>query len=189
MPSRHKVVVGDKSTEQVIPRVGGEPIKTVTEFMKRFREMHSQLHNEIVRLKTKGYGPQTFGGLNDPPILRIPKTKAAKQPTTTSSSAAGAFKCYMCGRAGHIKAECRYSGHPNCNREKSVQWNESETGRAWWKAFNRDTLPADPNDTLASRAASSAAGGGGRTQAAVQAQNRASQQQHGSHGGGRESES
>jgi hypothetical protein len=168
-----------KSTEPVIPKVGGEPIKTVTEFMKRFREMHSQVHNEIVRLKTKGYGPQTFGGLNDPPMLRIPKTKAEKQPTTASSSATGAFKRYICGRAGHIKAECWYSGHPNCNRE-SVPWNESETGSVW-KEFNRDTLPGDPNDTLASRAANKAAGGG-TTQTAGQAQNRAPQQ-HDSHGG------
>jgi hypothetical protein len=48
----------------------------------------------MMKLKTKGYGPQTFGGRDDPPILGgisgSQKPKAVRDTTvTTTSTGAG----------------------------------------------------------------------------------------------------
>jgi hypothetical protein len=129
--------------------------KTLNEFVEVFRELHMGVYNDIMNLKTKGYGPQTFGGRDDPPILGgtsgLQKPKAVRNTTTTTTSTGTLAKCYMCGRPGHLKASCNLSTHPDCNRE-NLPWHESEKGRAW-KAFNRDTfLPQDPHK-IAARAA------------------------------------
>jgi hypothetical protein len=44
-------------------------VKKLNEFVEMFRELHMGVHNDIMKLKTKGYGPQTFGGRDDSPIL------------------------------------------------------------------------------------------------------------------------
>jgi hypothetical protein len=131
-------------------------VKKLNEFVEAFRELHLGVHNDIMKLKTKGYGPQqTFGGRDDPPILRetsgSQKPKAGWDTTVTTTSTGALAKCYMCGRPGRLKASCTLSNHPVCNRE-NVPWHESEKGRAW-KAYNRDTLPQDSHNTLAARAA------------------------------------
>jgi hypothetical protein len=131
-------------------------VKKLNEFVEVFRELHLVVHNDIMTLKNKGYGPQTLGGRDDPPILgeasRPQKLKAVRDTPVTTTSTGTSAKCYMCGRLeGHLKAACTLSNHPDCNRE-NVPWLESEKGRAW-KAYNRDTLPQDPHNTLAAWAA------------------------------------
>jgi alpha-acetolactate decarboxylase len=67
-------------------------VKTLNEFVAvLFRELHLGVHNDIMKLKTKGYGPQTFGGRDDPPILReassgSQKPKAGRDTTVTTTS-------------------------------------------------------------------------------------------------------
>jgi hypothetical protein len=165
--STHHRHDGDSSA--ISETEGNEPhasklkkITTLNEFIEVFRELHLGVHNDIMTLKNKGYGQQTCEGRDDPPILaeanKPQKPKAVHDTPVTTTSTETLAKCYMCGRAGHLKAACTLSNHPDCNRD-NVPWLESEKGRAW-KACNRDTLPTDPTNTLAARAARQSNTGG-----------------------------
>jgi hypothetical protein len=104
---------GDSSaiggTEGHDPRANNvKKITTLNEFIAAFRELHLGVHHDIMTLKNKGYGPQTFGGRDDPPILveasKPQKQKAVHDTPATTTSTVTVAKCYMCGRAGHLKA-------------------------------------------------------------------------------------
>jgi hypothetical protein len=91
-------------------------VKKLNEFKEVFRELHLGVHNDIMTLKNKGYGSQTLGGQDDPPILgeasRPQKPKAVRDTPVTTTSTGTLAKCYMCGRPGHLKAACTLSNHP-----------------------------------------------------------------------------
>jgi hypothetical protein len=60
-------------------------ITTINEFIAAFRELHLGVHNDIIALKNKGYGLQTFGGRDDPPIV-AEASKPQKQKAVHDTS-------------------------------------------------------------------------------------------------------